>query len=384
MSTEHLHSSNGASRVKIIITILTVAVLGVAVGIWLLSPVADSGKIRIIAVVPFSGKGASHGQYVREGIQMYAKDHPNSRLEVKIVDSESDPQKAVTAFEQQILLQAPKAAISVLSGVSDALAPVAESKGIMLIGVNTATNTFVENYKRTQRINDRPIEHTAPIARLVAKKFNKVGVIYSNDAFGLICKSTFESTYRETNSNQLMIEPYNPSDRDQNLVVQRLLSKKPEVVYVAGYGQAYISIFQTLRTFKYGGQIFADIDFSNPEVLSALGDAAEGVVFAAMDFNVSPPSAWKSATFLASYESEFKREPWLGSAFAYDALSILDSLTIARLPLERQSVFALKDWPGIAAKLSFPSPGECSYVFQFVKRVSGKNIRVDLDKLEQQ
>jgi branched-chain amino acid transport system substrate-binding protein len=374
-------SMNGSRRFKRF-TIFSLVILSLIVALWVAGCSTGSNKTQIVAVVPFSGKGASHGQYAREGIQMYAKDHPNSRLEVRIIDSESDPQKAVTAFEQQVLLQKPEAAISVLSGVSDALAPIAEKKGILLIGVNTATNTFVENYQKTQRINDRPIGHTAPIARLAAQKFPKIGVIYSNDAFGLVCKTTFETTFHETNPSELVIEAYNPSDRDQNLVVQRLLSKKPEAVYVAGYGQAYVSIFQTLRTFKFRGQIFADINFSNPEVLTALGDAAEGVVFAAMDFNISPPSMAKSAAFLASYQSDFKRAPWLGSAFVYDALSIMDSLVNAKRPLDRKNIDALKEWPGIAAQLSFPSPGECRYDFQFVRRVAGKNVRVDLDKLE--
>ncbi len=374
-------SIDGSRRLKTY-TILSAIIFSMVAAFWPVGCSTGSSKTQVLAVVPFSGKGASHGQYAREGIQMYARDHPNSHLEVKIVDSESDPQKAVSAFEQQVLLQKPQAAISVLSGVSDALAPLAEKKNIMLIGINTATNTFVDNYQKTQRINDRPIGHTAPIAKLAAQKFPRIGVIYSNDAFGLVCKTTFETTFHETNRSELTIEAYNPTDRDQNLVVQRLLSKKPEAVYVAGYGQAYISIFQALKTFKFRGQIFADINFSNPEVMTALGDVAEGVVFAAMDFNISPPSMAKSAAFLASYQGEFKREPWLGSAFVYDALSIMDSLVSAKHPLDRQNMDALKEWPGIAAQLSFPSPGECRYDFQFVKRVAGKNIRIDLEQIQ--
>jgi ABC-type branched-subunit amino acid transport system substrate-binding protein len=277
------------------------------------------------------------------------------------------------------LLQKPVAAISVLSGVSDTLAPIAQEKGILLIGVNTATETFVKNYSQTQRINDRPSDHTAPIGRLTAKRFTRVGVMYSDDAFGQFCRTTFDAAFHQSNTNSLLFEAFTTTERDQNVVVQRLLSKQPDTVFVAGYGQGYISIFQALRTFRYSGPIFADIDFSNPQVLSALGDAADGVVFAAMGFNVTPPSTPKAAAFLDAYKSEFKREPWLGSAFAYDSLALMDHLRSAKQPLERQSIFALKKFPGIAAPLSFPSPGECQYVFQFVRRTAGSNVLVDME-----
>ena len=100
-----------------------------------------------------------------------------------------------------------------------------------------------------------------------------------------------------------------------------------------------------------------------------------------MDFNVDPPSTPKGAAFLEAYRTRFNREPWLGSAFAYDALTILDQLDRAKQSLNRQSTFALKRLDGIAAPLSFPSLGECQYIFQFVRRTGGKNVRVDLDTL---
>jgi len=218
---------------------------------------------------------------------------------------------------------------------------------------------------------------------MAAKKFNRVGVMYSDDAFGQFCRTTFDAAFHQSNTNSIIFEPFTPSERDQNVIVQRLLSKQPDAVFVAGYGEGYISIFQALRTFKYQGPIFADIDFSNPQVLAALGDAADGVVFAAMGFNVTPPSTPKAETFLTAYKADFKREPWLGSAFAYDSLAIMDQLLSEKQPLDRKSIFALKEFPGVAAPLSFPSPGECQYVFQFVRRSGGKNLPVDLNSLIQ-
>jgi branched-chain amino acid transport system substrate-binding protein len=341
----------------------------------------DVAPIDVVVIVPQSGRGASNGDYVRTGLEMFANDHPNSRLRVTIVDSESDPQKAVTGFRQQLAIRKPRAAISVLSPVSDALAPIAEENQILLIGVNTATDTFVQKYSYTQRINDRPAGHTAPLARLAARKYKRVAVIYANETYGQFANRTFAESFSALNKNELTQEPFNPNERDQNIVVQRVLASKPEAIFVVGYGPQYIAIFQALRTFKYQGQIMADISVSNPDVLSALGDAAEGVVFAAMGFNVTPPATPQAVAFLEAFQARFQREPWLGSAFAYDAMAILDRLDTEQRPFERNSVYALKNWPGIAAPLSFPSPGECEYVFQFARRMGGKNLPVDLATL---
>lgn len=388
MKANHTSNRQRSSHIKVRISaLILVAILAVLAPIFsgckpeAAPPPVQTPKIEVLAIVPLTGKGAAHGDYGKSGFAMYQKDHPDSRLNLTIIDSESNPQKAVSGFEQQLLLKKPSAAISFLSMVSDTVAPIAEKNKILLIGINTATDTFVEKYSVTQRINDRPISHTAPIAKLTAKKYNKVAVIYANESFGLFCKTTFESVYHQSNNSELILEPYNISDLDQSVVVQRVLAKQPEAIYVAGYGQPYISIFQTLRTFKYGGALFADINFSNPQTLAALGDAANGVIFAAMDFNVSPPSTPTGAAFLEKYQKAFNKEPWLGSAFAYDALAILEHLVEGKQPLERQSIFALREWTGIAAPLSFPSPGECQYAFQFVRRTEGKNVLVDLDKL---
>ena len=383
---DKIHTSNKSSsrRLKVSLSILALAAIFSGIFVYLRSqPKQASTDTEIVVVLPLSGKGASHGEYVKEGIQMYAKDHPNSHLHVTLVDSESDPKKALSGFQQRLLIRKPAAVISVLSGVSDTLAPAAQENGILLIGVNTAPESFVKDYTCTQRINDRPSDHTAPLAKMAAQKFNAVGMMYSNDAFGQFCRTTFETAYRQSNQSNINFEPFNPSESDQSLIVQRLLSKKPDAIFVAGYGQGYITIFQTLRTFKYTGPIFADIDLSNPTVLAALGDAADGIVFAAMGFNVTPPSTQEAAAFLTKYKDEFKREPWLGSAFAYDSLSILDHLIDTKQPLGRKSIFSLKTFPGIAAPLSFPTPGECQYVFQFVRREGGKNLPVKLEKLTQ-
>lgn len=338
-------------------------------------------KKEILVVLPLSGKGASHGEYIREGLKMYAKHHPDSQLHVTIVDSESDPKKAVSAFQQQLLLKKPVAAISILSGVSANIAPNAQDNDLLLVGINTAPASFVDDFTITQRINDRPSDHTAPLAKMAARKFDAVGVLYANDAFGQFCLTTFKESYKKDNSHEVIAEPFNPTEPDQNLVVQRLLAKNPDAIFVAGYGQGYITIFQTLRTFSYKKPIFADINLSNPTVLAALGDAADGIVFAAMGFNVSPPSTEKAARFLAEYQSEFQREPWLGSAFVYDTMAIFDHLAKTGKPFTRQSIYELKKFDGIAAPLSFPSPGECQYIFSFVKRGGGKNVPVALDQL---
>jgi branched-chain amino acid transport system substrate-binding protein len=382
MNTQQTPTWQSPRRLKIAVALLVVTAICIVLAIkyFQLGPGVGTEKTEVLAVLPLSGGGASHGEFVREGFQMFAMDHPDSHLKVTIIDSESDPQKAVSGFEQQILLRKPRAAISVLSKIGGVLAPIAEKNKLLLIGVNTATDTFVQDYSVTQRINDRPADYAPPLAMLAAKRFQRVGVIYANESFALFCKDFFQSTFVQLNTNKLILEPYNLNDRDQSPVVQRMLSKQPEAVFVAGYGQPYISVFQTLRTFKYGGQVLADINFSNPEVLAALGDAAEGVIFAAIDFNVTPPSTRQAAAFLGSYRSRFQREPWLGSAFAYDALAILDHLERNKQPMVRQSIFALKEWPGIAAPLSFPSPGESRYVFQTVRRSAGKNVRLDLEK----
>jgi hypothetical protein len=98
------------------IAIAVCTYLGLIICLPCLSLAED--KQDVVVLLPLSGKGASHGEYVRDGLSLFERDNPLNPFHVVLVDSESAPEKAVTGLKQQLLLRKPVAVISVLSGIS--------------------------------------------------------------------------------------------------------------------------------------------------------------------------------------------------------------------------------------------------------------------------
>jgi ABC-type branched-subunit amino acid transport system substrate-binding protein len=120
----------------------------------------------------------------------------------------------------------------------------------------------------------------------------------------------------------------------------------------------------------------ADINFSNPEILKNLGDAAEGVIFTAMDISLSKPKTEKASLFIKKYKERFGNPPWISASYVYDALSILEHFEKTEKSISQETFRNLESWEGIAGQLDFLDKGECQYHYIVVQRKEGKNVLI--------
>jgi branched-chain amino acid transport system substrate-binding protein len=126
----------------------TVALIGTALVALAGSNVIGAAPIKIGAILALSGNSATLGAGVRDGLQL-AVDEVNkrggvngSKIDLIIEDSKSDPQTGVECFNRIENTHHPLFFVSQMSSVGIALAPLAEEKRVVLVGVAIAAVDF--------------------------------------------------------------------------------------------------------------------------------------------------------------------------------------------------------------------------------------------------
>lgn len=365
-------------KTRVLVFLLALIIIIIIGAIWYNQSISvEQGEgLKVLSVLPLTGPASSLGEYIKNGIMLYRENFPNSNLFVDIKDSTTNSQMAVSIIQQSAVTHTPDVVISALSSVTGAVIPKAEEMDLFVICINVSSEKIFKGRTNVQRINDRAADISAPLAEFAAKKYKTAAVVHSNEEFGDACKNSFVSIFSEMNGEIIIVEPYNLKDIGLRTMVHKVIKKAPEVVFVAGYGPSYMSIFQSLNSLGYKGQIMADINFSNPDVLKNLGEAAEGVIFTAMDINLTEPKAEKALYFIKKYKERFGKSPWIGASYVYDALSILEHFEKTKKSINQETFRNLGTWAGIAGQLDFLDKGECQYHYIVIQRKEGKNVLV--------
>ena len=160
----------------LIICAVIIAVIGIAVVFR-----AKTGDgTDIIVMMPNTGTGASIAKYLNIGVDMFCKDYPDAKI--RIVDSCTDPAKAVTAFRQEMLKKKADVVVTVLSPIGSAIIPVANEFGAFVIATAAVTVSPGE-CTNFVRFNPSSSDVVTPIANHVKSKYKNVVVFHPTDEF---------------------------------------------------------------------------------------------------------------------------------------------------------------------------------------------------------
>jgi len=154
--------------------------------------VGTADTIKIGAILSLTGNSAALGQSVRDGILLAAEEINKrggvngSRIDIAIEDSKSDPHAAVEAFNRMEAARPPIFYVSYLSSVGVALAPLADEKKVVLVGLVTAARAFTQGHEMVYRYSVLVQLDMGPLLRILQDlNVKKLGIIYSNEEYGI-------------------------------------------------------------------------------------------------------------------------------------------------------------------------------------------------------
>jgi ABC-type branched-subunit amino acid transport system substrate-binding protein len=248
-----------------------------------------------------------------------------------IEDSKSDPKAAIEAFNRIELTRHPLFYLSLLSGVGVALAPLADEKKVVLVGLATAALAFTRGHEMVYRYYPLAQSDMPPLLRILRDlKVKKLGIIYSNEEYGIEEQKLLSKAFEDIGGT-VLVQSFEMSTTDFHQQVNAVIGQG--AVYVACVGANLRNAIHQLREAGYGGQILMTVAGADPAFFVA--PEMQGVFLASpIIYN---PSYLYAREAGEKFTARFQRPFSMFAANGYDFLKLISGLLEDR-PMTRQSV----------------------------------------------
>ncbi|MBE6446547.1 MAG: amino acid ABC transporter substrate-binding protein [Alphaproteobacteria bacterium] len=335
---------------------------------------SDNSKRIVYAVLPLSGQFASYGKDVQKTMDVYMA-QKDFAFQIKYIDSEGNPSKAITALQQATLNDNNPLVISAFSYISTPLAPVVHNKNGFLFGVITASISSDTN--SYQRISGNAADVVKPISDYIAKHPKKTNLIYIQDELSIKELNAIKESIKnsEQTINREMVLDMNTLDVRNSVV--KLLSDKPERIILLGQPTpGYLNILRELKAQAYQGEVFTDSALSNPPTIKALGDNMEDIYSPTMTIEADIPQPEKVEKMRIEL-AKVDLPVYISVSEAIDTLDLIQYTLENNLPFSQETYTNLKKWNGLSGNIHFPGKGETFVDFYILtQRRNGKFIPV--------
>ncbi len=307
--------------------VLIIGLIAFMVMIFTLGCINDKEEpIKIGAVLPLTGPASSIGEDVRDGMYLAASEinshgGVNGRqIEFIIEDSKTNAEEGISAFKKIEEEHHPDMYISVLSSVSEALAPVAEENKVVIIGTVVTTPDFTKDKNYVFRYFSTANGQVPPVlSTLDELNVKNLGIIYLNDPYGKsffgLAKEEFEKT-----GGTVRYESFETGDTNFKEKIAKL--DDTEAIYVVGMTGHIELILKQLREENFNGYILSTGAATVPSVVNM--PEAEGVYAPALAF--SNPEFILSKDVSEKYKNKYNKSLNHYSANGYDAIKLLGGL----------------------------------------------------------
>jgi branched-chain amino acid transport system substrate-binding protein len=306
---------------------IPLAALGLAAAVAL--PVhaqAPSAAIPVGVVLSLTGPLAVAGQPERDGIalaikQVNAAGGVQGRpLEALIEDDASSPEAALTKTNNLIFNRQVRAVLGA-SGIASTVAMggvTAQRKlpQVAFTGLGPAVErerSCVFHLTPAQELNARSLLEYATKG-LNAKKL----AILHDTGFGGPVANSLKALAGEYGVSFVGVEKVELGATDASPQAAKLRSLEPEAILVVA---ASPTPFRSVRQMKISTPVVAAHPSAPYDVVKAMGDGAQGVVFA--DFLVAEEPLPHQKAFVEAFQKEYGRLPKNFDAAGYDAVQIL-------------------------------------------------------------
>jgi branched-chain amino acid transport system substrate-binding protein len=356
---------------KLSAKILTIACACCVMGLDGIPGAAEPDPITIGAVLPLTGEAAHWGIPPRLGAEMAADEIDAAggiggrKLELVVADDRCSPAEGVAAFNKMMESSKPPVAVlgAVCSAVTLALAPVAESRKVVLISPASTSPKLSGAGEFIFRVVPSGSLRGKVLAEYLYgdRGLRNLAALYINNEGGIGGSSAFKARFTLLGGAVAIEEAYAPGTTDLRAQLSRIKAANTEGVLVGSYPPDTIAILSQAREMQLQQPLFFTTEaVQNPEVLREAGEAANGAVY------ILAASATGEAAerFTAAYERKFGKKPELFAAEGYDVLRLIAQAIgagSAKPPAGysiRDFLRGVRDYAGASGKVTFDANGD--------------------------
>jgi branched-chain amino acid transport system substrate-binding protein len=323
-------------------------------------------SIEFGAILPITGPAGVYGESVRKGIelayeQVVARNDLEQTIELEILDSESNPQKAAELLRQLYS----GGTLAVIGGVTTAealaMVPEADRADRVLLSPSASSPELTGISKNFFRVFFSDFDEGTRMGNFAAGKgYSPVVILAKEEPWAKGVQEIFAEEFARSGGEVLEVLEFPASTSDFSGLVDRVNTLRPAAVYLAAYAQDVAKLVEEIRASDYKGKILTTHAFASPAVLEGVGEAAYGVLLTAPHFDVDAEGEPVSS-FIDSYAAKYGDAPDVWAAHGYDAMMVF----VAAIPKPfrtasdfRTGLRSIEDFPGVAGVVRFDERGD--------------------------
>ena len=323
--------------------------------------------VKLGAILPLSGDGASYGKSMQNGIELYLTQRSKEtspQISVIYEDTQLDQVQAVSGFRKLISINEVPAVMGPFSSSQMlAVAPVAEQQERVLISGTATSPAITDAGDFIFRIIPSDTHDGRVVANLIKQQLpntTTVSIVHVNNDFGIGIRDAFKNEAMGLGLKIILEIAYPQENRDFRVQIQKIIKKAPDAVFLVGYKE--MGLF--LRQSEQAGlkcKIVATGLMEDPEIIKVAGKAADGVLYSYPAFRVDSKNELV-ASFVDAYKQKYGSEPDAIAALGFDLAHLLADVLEAGKPYNAQTIknrlYKVKDFPGVAGNINFDINGD--------------------------
>lgn len=326
---------------------------------------SDKEIAKIGVVLPLTGDRAVFGMNSKKGLdlavhEINASDSSSIHIELVVEDSRGKSQVAVSAFNKLVnegigIVVGPISSQEVL-----AIAPIAQSKQVILFSPGASSPEITHAGDFIIRNVPSDIYEASLMAEFAydTLRLRKVAILYNNTDYGVGVENVFRKRLLEKGGDVYSLG-FPPDLLDFKSYLHRIKEYKPDALYFVGYTELGTMIKQA-KEMGFSCQFLTTAIFEDQSILNVASNAAEGIVFTSITFDVNNPSP-RAKRFVEMYNDSFNEQPDGYAAVAYDAIHIIyDAMIYCKTHggSIKDALYKTKDFPALLGSLSFDEYGD--------------------------
>lgn len=296
-------------------------------------------EIKIGGIFPMTGGSATFGKSSKEGMQI-AIDEFNTKggiaisgrkLLIKPIydDTSGQPEQAANAARKQIDQNRVVAIVGeVMSKNSLAMAPICQSKGIVMISPASTDPTVTQKGDYIFRVCFLDSFQGVVGARYAYNdlKVKKAAVLYDNaNDYNKGLTRFFSEEFKGLGGQIVASEAFTDEEKTVDFKAQltKIKAAVPEFLYLPNYYGASALIMKQAKEIGLDVPTGGGDGWDSPDLVGIGGKSVEGGIFSNHFFKDDPRSEVQS--FVKKYKDLYGKEPDALASLAYDAAFVLMS-----------------------------------------------------------
>lgn len=339
--------------------------------------------IKIGAILPLTGPVSNLGQWVKNGIDIAVSEVNSSggvsgkSIQMVYADSKADPKEGLSAFTQMLNTDNPPVYISAMTGVTNALIPVADKNKRVLFATTVSAAGMTEKSPWVRRLFITADIDAKTMAQYAAEKLGlkKVAIVMVNDDMGLSFAGVFKNVFEFAGGKVVAEEVFEKGNTDFRSMLAKLKKIAPDGLYIVGYDNNLGVLPQQIREAKIKSTILSIGTLGQPNVLAQAGASLDDSYFTTTEFSAEAPRTEQARIFADSYNAAYKSPANYFSSFAYDSVRIIaETMKSSGSDPEaiRSGILKVNSYGGVTGVITIKPNGDADFPMVVRKIVNGK------------